>query len=314
MSSPSHSDEALGAQEMARADSSKTVVYRLDIAYDGTEFSGWQIQNNDPSIQGAIETALHTITRQTVRVVGAGRTDAGVHALGQVAHLRIASPPPPGSLKKALNGLLPPSIRILNVAEAPEGFHAQKSAIKKEYHYHICFGDVVLPFIRPYVWHYRRHALDSTPKNCRCDHALLKIGADFTGSTIGGGVRVRADTSYLKAIDLSLLEEAAQRFVGEHDFLAYANAPGHGCTKKTTVRTLYRVDVIRTDMGVRLEFEGNGFLYKMVRNITGMMVGVATGRRRLEEIDEVFLSKDRRRAEPAAPPQGLFLMRVCYPS
>ena len=246
-----------------------TTLYRFDIAYDGTEFSGWQVQPSGPSIQGAIETALQTFTRQKVRIVGAGRTDAGVHALGQVAHVRLL-PSSPEALQRALNGLLPPSIRILGVSAAPEGFHAQKSAISKEYHYHICFRDVVLPFVRPYIWHCRR------------------------------------------AVDLSLLEEAARKFVGEHDFLAYANAPGRRCSRKTSVRTIYRLDVIRTSDGVRLEFEGNGFLYKMVRNITGMIVGVSSGKRRLEEIDEVFLSKDRRLAAPAAPPRGLFLLRVDY--
>lgn len=245
-------------------------VYRLDIAYDGTEFSGWQVQKADPSIQGAIQDALRIITKEEVRVIGAGRTDAGVHARGQVAHVRLSSRPLPASLQRALNGLLPPSIRVTGVSMAPEGFHAQKSAIKKEYHYHIWFGDTVLPFDRPYVWH------------CR------------------------------KTIDIDLLRKAAALFVGERDFLAYSNAPGRGCARKTTVRTLYRLDVIRTADGVRLEFEGNGFLYKMVRNIVGMMIGVASGKRRLEEIDEVFSSKDRRHAEPGAPPQGLFLMRIWY--
>ena len=245
-------------------------VYRLDIAYDGTDFSGWQVQKSDPSIQGTIQEALRTITKEDVRVIGAGRTDAGVHAMGQAAHVRLFSEPTPVSLQRSLNGFLPPSIRIVNVSIAPEGFHAQKSAIKKEYHYHICFGDIVLPFDRPYVWHCRR------------------------------------------TIDIDLLRKAAERFVGEHDFLAYSNAPGRGCARKTTVRVLYRLDVVRTKTGVRLEFEGNGFLYKMVRNIVGMMIGVASGKRRLEDIDEVFSSKDRRRAEPGAPPQGLFLMRIWY--
>ena len=245
-------------------------LYRFDIAYDGTEFSGWQVQNSGPTIQGTLESALFTITRQTVRITGAGRTDAGVHAKGQVAHTRFESPPPIEHLKRALNGLLPHSIRVLHISVAPEGFHSQKSAVKKEYHYHICLDDVVLPFVRPYVWHCRR------------------------------------------AVTVDLLVEASRKFVGEHDFRAYSNAPGRGCERRTTVRTIFRLDVVRTDTGVRLEFEGNGFLYKMVRNITGMMVSVASGRCRLEDIDEVFLSKDRRLAAPAAPPQGLFLMHVSY--
>ena len=245
-------------------------LYRLDIAYDGTDFSGWQVQKADPSIQGTIQEALRTITKEEVHVTGAGRTDAGVHALGQVAHVRLSSPAP-ASLQRALNGLLPPSIRILSLSVAPNGFHAQRSATKKAYHYHICLGEVVLPFDRPYVWHCRR------------------------------------------TIDIDLLKEAAKKFVGEHDFLAYSNAPGRSSARKTSVRTLYRLDVVQTEKGLRLEFEGNGFLYKMVRNIVGMMVSAASGKRRLEEIDEVFASRDRRLAEPGAPPQGLFLIHVWYP-
>lgn len=241
------------------------------VAYDGTGFSGWQVQTKDESIQGMIEKALATITREQTRVIGAGRTDAGVHALGQVAHFRIAEHIDEEAVKRSLNGLLPPSIRILELASAPNHFHAQMSAIGKEYHYHICCNDIVLPFDRSYTWHYRRH------------------------------------------VDIDLLERAARRFLGEHDFLGYANTPGHGCIKKTSVRTIRRLDVVRTATGLRLEFEGNGFLYKMVRNITGMLVSIASSKRPLSDIDDVFLSRDRRRAAPPAPAQGLFLIRVSYP-
>lgn len=249
------------------------ITFRLDIAYDGTDFSGWQVQNSGISIQGTIEKAIEVLTHEAVRIVGSGRTDAGVHALNQVAHFHLATDTiykDPSLLKRALNGLLPDTIRIINVAIVPKTFHAQRSASSKEYHYHLCFDDVVLPFVRPYVWH------------CR------------------------------KRVNIDVLIEAAKLFIGEHDFVAYSNAPGRGCQRKTTVRTLYRLDVIRTQTGVRLEFEGNGFLYKMVRNITGMIIGVASGRRSIEEISTVFQSKDRRIAEPAAPARGLFLVRVNY--
>jgi tRNA pseudouridine38-40 synthase len=246
-------------------------AYRIVIAYDGTAFSGWQVQPHDVSIQGLIQDALLTIVHEKVSVIGAGRTDAGVHALGQVAHFRLHNDVSTEVLKRSMNGLLPPSIRILEVSHAPIQFHAQRSALNKEYHYHICLKDVVLPFEKPYVWHCRRH------------------------------------------VDIDLLEKATHYFIGEHDFLGFANAPGHGSVKKTSVRIIRRLDVIRTEHGVRLEFEGNGFLYKMVRNITGMLISVASSKRKIHEIEEVFVSKNRRLAESAAPAQGLFLMRVFYP-
>lgn len=246
-------------------------TYRMVVAYDGTAFSGWQVQRNDISIQGLIEHALTKSLHETVRVVGSGRTDAGVHALGQVAHFRSAQEFSCDTVRRSLNGLLPPAVRIVHLGLAPSQFHAQKSATGKEYHYHICLDDIVLPFDKPYVWHCRR------------------------------------------PVNIALLEQAAQMFVGEHDFLAFANAPGHACVKKTSIRTIKRLDVVRTPTGVRLEFEGNGFLYKMVRNITGMLVSVSCGKRSIHDIQTLFALRDRRRAEPAAPAQGLFLIRVFYP-
>ena len=129
------------------------------VAYDGTDFSGWQVQINDVSIQGLIESALQTITHEQTSVVGSGRTDAGVHALGQVAHFLLHKDVNIDVLKRSLNGLLPHAIRVMEMDHAPEQFHAQRSAIGKEYHYHLCLNDVVLPFERPYVWHCR-HPVD----------------------------------------------------------------------------------------------------------------------------------------------------------
>jgi tRNA pseudouridine38-40 synthase len=245
--------------------------FRLTIAYDGTPFSGWQIQDNDTSIQGSIEDALFSITKERRRIVGSGRTDAGVHARGQVAHLSIEKRIEPHILKKALNATLPQEIRILEIEKVSPDFHAQISAIGKEYHYHLCLDEVVLPFDRPYVWHYR------------------------------------------KKIDIPLLHEAAQIFLGEHDFRGFSNAIGGGLIKQNTIRTINRLDIVQTQIGLRLEFEGNGFLYKMVRNITGMLLSIASSKRPLGDIQSVFSSKDRSKAESGAPPQGLFLIQVFYP-
>jgi len=246
------------------------IIYRIKIAYDGTEFCGWQIQPNALSIQEEIEKALLTTTREKVRIIGAGRTDAGVHARGQVAHFRLETACDLIRLQRSLNGLLPPSIRILSLDTPKSTFHAQRSAVSKEYHYHLCLDEIVLPFDRPYVWHFRR------------------------------------------PLDLNLLRDAAQEFIGKRNFHAFSNERGHGIRPKTYVRNLFRLDVIRTQIGIRLEFEGDGFLYKMVRNITGMLVQVASHKRPIEEIAHVFASEDRRKAARAAPAQGLCLIRVQY--
>lgn len=248
----------------------KKFTYKLVVAYDGTSFSGWQVQTQDVSIQSCIEKAFHIITKETVRVIGSGRTDAGVHALGQVAHVKLTHFIDPEKLERSLNGILPPTIRILSVEQVSSSFHAQLSAKTKEYHYHICLGKVVLPFERLYVWHFRKH------------------------------------------LNLHLLREAASLFVGTHDFAAFANSPGKTDKKISTIRTITRLDVFETKTGLRLEFEGTGFLYKMVRNITGMIVAVASGKRPLADVTTTLLSKDRRKAERAAPPEGLFLVEVKY--
>jgi len=248
-----------------------TTRYMLTIAYDGTNFSGWQIQPNSVSIQETVQQALYTITGEHPCINASGRTDAGVHARAQVAHVDLDTDKTPLQLLRSLNGLLPYDIRVLDIKEVSQEFHARKSAIKKEYHYHLCLDEVALPFDRPYVWH--------------CRYKL----------------------------DLDLLRQAAALFVGPHNFKACANERGKNCRPNSFVRTIYRLDVIETPIGVRLEFEGNGFLYKMVRNITSILVHVASGRYPLNFIPELLKSEDRRNAPRVAPAQGLFLMKVSYP-
>lgn len=248
----------------------KPFKYRLTIAYDGTRYSGWQIQPNSNSIQEMIEKALQTLFKRPIRLIAAGRTDAGVHALGQVAHFCLDLPFSCDRLSYALNGMLPHDIRIKECREAEPSFHAQYSALSKEYHYHLWLEKTVDPFYRLY----RHHVCDSK-------------------------------------FSFSQLQEALPYFIGTHDFATFANVGG---SVATTVRTLTRIELCPQEGGVRLEFEGEGFLYKMVRNIVGTLLEVATGRRRVEEIPHLFAAQDRRQAGPAAPPLGLFLAKVNYPS
>lgn len=245
--------------------------YKLIVAYEGTHYSGWQIQPNAPSIQQHLQGALATfLGGEQIAIIGSGRTDAGVHALNQVAHFKTEHDVNPNRLLLALNGLLPRDIRIKQVEIAPLHFHSQYSAVGKEYHYHLYLERVMDPFRRLYCWH------------------------------------------VLRKLDLDLLREGASLFIGTHDFTSFANEPQAGAVAKNPVRTLYRLGIFPTEGGVRLEFEGNGFLYKMVRNIVGTLVDIASHRLTLAEVIAIFEAKDRRQASSAAPPQGLFLVKVNY--
>jgi tRNA pseudouridine38-40 synthase len=245
-------------------------VYKMKIAYDGTLYGGWQAQINTTSIQTLIEGALTTALRSPIKIVGSGRTDAGVHALGQVAHFRHRELLDLSKLLLSLNALLPPDIRILALDPAPANFHARFSAESKLYHYHLHLDPTMDPFQRLYT-HRPPHP-----------------------------------------VDLELLTQATHYFVGTHDFTSFANVRSPQAAHN--VRTLYRLDVLRKEKGVCLAFEGNGFLYKMVRNIVGALLDVCREKIALDDIQKIFAAKDRRKAGIAAPAQGLFLVNVKYPT
>lgn len=247
--------------------------YKLTLAYDGTNYSGWQIQPNASSIQEVLQDALASfLGGERISIIGSGRTDAGVHALNQTAHFKIGRKIEPRRLLLAFNGLLPRDIRIKNVEMVPLDFHAQYSAIGKEYHYYLYLDRVMDPFQRLYCWH------------------------------------------LMRKLDLKQLSFAAALFVGKHDFTSFANEPHAGAVSKNPVRTIHRLDICRTEGGIRLEFEGDGFLYKMVRNIVGTLVDAASGKTTLADVAAIFEARDRQRAGSAAPPCGLFLVRVYYPN
>lgn len=244
--------------------------YKLTIAYDGTHYSGWQVQPNGISIQQKIQEALAVISHEQLHVIGSGRTDAGVHALRQTANFKCSKLLDLRRLRASLNGLLPCDIRILECEQVPLDFHARYSATSKCYHYHLSPSPVQIPFQRLYSWHIR------------------------------------------EGLDKRLLKDAARLFLGTHDFTSFANEAHAGSAAHDPVRTIYRLDIIEQDDLIRIEIEGDGFLYKMVRNIVGILHEVATGKRPIEDIQTIISARDRKRAGKAAPAQGLFLAYVTY--
>lgn len=244
--------------------------YKMTIAYDGSNYGGWQVQPNATSIQSLIEKALSSLVKQETPVTGSGRTDAGVHALEQVAHFFTEDNQDLYRLSHALNGILPKDIRILEIIEIPLDFHARYSATGKIYHYHLHLDKILNPFTRLYSWKVPHKA------------------------------------------DLLTLEKAIPLFLGTKDFSAFANEAHKGAASKNAVRTLHRLDMVKENGGVRLEFEGDGFLYKMVRNITGTLLDICAGHIPVDSVEEIFASKDRKKAGKTAPPQGLFLVKVHY--
>ncbi len=245
-------------------------TYKLTIAYDGTSFGGWQIQPNSVSIQALIQGALEIILRTPTSVIGSGRTDAGVHALGQTAHFSAKDRIDVQKVMASLNGLLPSEIRILDLIEVTLEFHARFKAVSKVYHYRLHLERIANPFKIQYSYHVPH------------------------------------------SVDLALLEETALLFLGTHDFTSFANEARRGSAAKDAVRTLHRLDLVPETGGVRLEFEGDGFLYKMVRNIVGTLLDVGAGKITKDQISAILKAKDRRQAGRAAPPHGLYLVEVKY--
>ncbi|MGH9430825.1 MAG: tRNA pseudouridine(38-40) synthase TruA [Terriglobia bacterium] len=246
----------------------------LVIAYDGTDFLGWQRQPQAITIQGTLEAAIGKIINEKVKLIGSGRTDAGVHALGQVANFSCLNSIPCASLIKALNAALPPTIRIREAGEAPRTFHSRHSAQAKTYVYRILQSPVALPFISRYVHHYPyRLDLLSMAKAAR----LLEGEHDFAS------------------------------------FAASTDA-GDNRANGGAVRTIYSSRIIQRPRSSMLVYRvrGTGFLRYMVRNLVGTLIEVGRGRVQQDDMLRILKARDRRLAGPTAPAQGLCLMNVEY--
>lgn len=247
----------------------KLQIFKLTITYRGSDFYGWQRQDPLPTVQLALETALKKIFGKPIHVAGSGRTDRGVHALGQVASCTAPASHPPATLCRAMNFHLPPGVRVLCVQKAKPKFHARFSAKGKTYLYRIVNDPFLHPMEMGRAWHVPR------------------------------------------PLHLPSMRAAARLFTGKHDFASFTSNPGY--ERESTIRRLRTVRIVRKPESVlELTFDGDGFLYRMVRNLVGALVKVGHGRLSVAELKKILAARSRSTAPPTAPAEGLYLLKVRY--
>ena len=242
--------------------------YKMKIQYDGSRYSGWQKQGNTGNtIQKKFEDILYKLAGYEVEIHGSGRTDAGVHANGQVANFKLREDYGTDVLIEYINKYLPDDINVLSIERVDEKFHARLNASKKRYIYRIDNGQKQNVFTRKYTFH--------------CPEKL----------------------------DIDAMRKAADIYVGEHDFKAFCD---NKHMKKSTVRTVYKVNIVRDENELIICYEGNGFLYHMVRLMTGALIDVGLHKMSCSELCDTLENKDRGRLNNLAPAQGLILDKVWY--
>ncbi|WP_372996300.1 tRNA pseudouridine(38-40) synthase TruA [Lutispora sp.] len=242
---------------------------RIIIEYDGTNYSGWQIQKNAPSIQEEIQKSIKKITGEDVNLIGAGRTDAGVHAKGQTANFITGSRVPADKFAWALNSVLQKDIVIKSSEEASLSFHSRYDAKSKIYSYTIHKGLFPPAIMRNYVYH----------------------------------------VNFGSKIDMEKMKRAADCFVGTHDFKAFMAT---GSNVINTIRTIYSIKIEENEEYIRIFYHGNGFLYNMVRIITGTIIYASIGKMNADNIPEIIKKGDRELAGITVPAHGLCLEKVYY--
>jgi tRNA pseudouridine38-40 synthase len=252
---------------------------KLTIAYDGSDFHGWQLQPGLPTIQGALHDAIRQITQEPITIHGASRTDAGVHALGQVAHFKAHSTLDAQEIQRGMNALLPPTIRIVKAQEVGQDFHARWLAQGKTYRYRIYRGEVLPPFDHRRAFHYPwpldEAAMSAAARAFEGQHDF----SSFAAST--GSEEDDKDRDMQRVIHSSEIVRDHER-EQTRDEIAY---------------------VVR----------GRSFLRYMVRKIVGTLIEVGKGRLAPTDIPEIFAARDRSRSGPTVPPEGLYLVALEYP-
>lgn len=246
--------------------------YKITFAYDGTNFSGFQIQPHQRTVEQTLKDVVNKIAKNPqppLNVVGSGRTDAGVHALNQVAHFDCPFHLSGEAMRKALNSLLPRDILVKRAEEVSPSFHARFSAHRKTYRYRVVHGDFVDPFKRNYTAHYKY------------------------------------------PLDVEKMNRAAQDFVGEHDFTSFVASGSQAKSNVRTVERA-RVFYDQHDQEVIFEFTGNGFLYNQVRIMVAFLLEIGSNQRPVDDVPRVLAAKDREQARMTAPASGLYLVSVDY--
>ena len=261
---------------------------RLKLSYDGAEFAGWQVQPGRATVQGALASAIGRLSGENVLPQGSGRTDAGVHALAQVASFPTASAIPAENWMRALNYILPASIRVLEVTEVAPEFHPRTSARAKIYRYRIHRGAICPPFLARYVWHYPYPLEES---------AMVAAAGVIVGEH---------DFTSFAAVD----PERGERIAAEED-IRTSNIRTTN-VRTTNVRTIFSSSWSREGEELIYTVRGSGFLHHMVRNLVGTFVLMGKGTVRLEDLRRILDARERTAAGPTAPASGLYLVEVEY--
>lgn len=259
---------------------------KITLAYDGSEFHGWQIQPGLPTVQGTLAECIKRLTGEEVLPQGSGRTDAGVHALAQVASVSLESSIPESNLVAALNDILPPSIRVTEVEAVYENFHARHSASAKTYRYRIYRGDVCPPFLARYVYH------DPYPMN---EEALIHSSEHVVGTH---------DFTSFTASDPERTARIAESQRGAKEATESLGV--------SNIRTIHFSQWMRTDEELVYSVRGDGFLHHMVRNLVGTFLQVGKGALQIDDVSRILKARDRSAAGPTAPACGLYLVSVEY--
>ncbi len=242
--------------------------FKILVQYDGTKYKGWQVQKStDMTIQGKLQAVLEELAGYPIEVIGSGRTDAGVHACGQVANFHISENFSGEEILEYLNRYLPMDIAVIEIEEVEERFHARFSATSKTYSYRIHTSNIPNVFERKYMY------------------------------------------TYTLPLDIKAMREAAKNMVGTHDFASFC---GNKKMKKSTIRTVFSIEIQEYANEIVITYTGNGFLQNMIRIMTGTLIEVGNGTKKASDVTSIIEGKNRELAGYTVPPEGLMLKQVEY--